>query len=189
MKSIAVAVLAAGAATRFGSAKQLADIDGKFMLQRVLDCCNSLTALDTYLVLGAMHEEIQPKLNIDSSKIIVNSNWHEGMGSSIAAAALKLQQAYESILFVAGDQPYISAQQLTEMIDRWRESPTTICAAQYGDTIGIPAIFPRNQYSELILLAGDSGAKKLLLDSGQHIQLIKIPQAAMDIDRPEDLSA
>lgn len=187
MKPIAAVILAAGAATRFGSAKQLADIGGKVMLQHIIDSCRQLKSVDLYLVLGANTEEIQTRIKIDKTKIINNSEWQEGIGSSIRAATLELQDSYEGILFLAGDQPFISTNQLDQLINSWRESPDRICAAKYLDTVGIPAIFPRSMYSQLILLEGDLGAKKLLLENHDNMQLIEMPEAAIDIDRPEDL--
>ncbi|MFT7437581.1 MAG: molybdenum cofactor cytidylyltransferase, partial [Polaribacter sp.] len=48
----AVLILAAGAASRFGSLKQLALIDGKPMLQHCIDTANSLFPDAVYTVLG-----------------------------------------------------------------------------------------------------------------------------------------
>jgi molybdenum cofactor cytidylyltransferase len=187
MNSLAAVILAAGAATRFGSAKQLADIEGKVMLQYLVDCCGSLNSVDLYLLLGANIEEIQSRIKIDKTNIINNTEWQEGIGSSIRLATLELQNNYDGILFLAGDQPFVSNGQLDQLINKWRESPEKICAAKYLDTVGIPAIFPRNTYAKLILLEGDVGAKKLLSQSAENIQLMEIPEAAVDIDRPEDL--
>lgn len=189
MKSIAAVILAAGAATRFGSAKQLVNIEEKIMLQHIIDSCSQLNSVDLYLVLGANTEEIQTRVKIDKTKIIDNAEWQEGIGSSIRLATSKLQDSYDGILFLAGDQPFISNGQLDQLINKWRESPDKICAAQYLDTVGIPAIFPRNTYSRLILLEGDVGAKKLLLENVENTQLLEIPEAAVDIDRPEDLDS
>lgn len=188
MNSIAAVILAAGAAVRFGSTKQLADIDGKIMLQRVLDNCQFLIDVDLYLVLGANKEDILPRLQLTQSQIILNSKWQEGMGSSIRTATTQLQNNYDGILFVAGDQPFVQGDQLARLVGKWHASPETICAAQYQGTVGIPAIFPRHLYSKLLLLEGDRGAKNLLRENSDNMQLVEIPEAAIDIDQPEDIN-
>ncbi|MBT5106994.1 MAG: nucleotidyltransferase family protein [Porticoccaceae bacterium] len=188
MNSVAVVILAAGAATRFGSAKQLAEIGGKSMLQRVLDNCSDRQEADLFLVLGANQEAIRTKIQIDEPQVICNPNWQEGIGSSIRTATAKLKNEYEGILFVAGDQPLVNSQKLGLLLDKWRESPELICAAKYQNTLGIPAIFPRNSYSKLSALSGDRGAKQVLLENKNDIQSVEIAEAATDIDRPEDLN-
>lgn len=187
MKPVAVVILAAGSASRFGSVKQLAKINEKSMLQCVIDTCQQLGSEDLYLLLGSSYEEIRLNIELDNSRIIFNRNWPSGMASSIRMAVERLQEDYEGILFLAGDQPMVRTDQLTLLIQQWRESPEKICAAQYKDTLGIPAIFPREYYSELLQLGGDQGAKKLLVENSENLKSIDIPEAAVDIDIPLDL--
>lgn len=188
MKPVAVVILAAGSASRFGSVKQLAKINEKSMLQSVVDNCQRLEGEDLYLVLGAYYEEIQQSIELDNSRIIFNGDWQEGMASSIRMAVENFQKDYEGIMFLAGDQPMVRSDQLMQLIQRWRQSPQKICAAQYKDSMGIPAIFPREYYSKLRQLEGDQGAKKLLVENTGNIQLVEMPEAAIDIDFPLDLA-
>ena len=188
MKSVAVVILAAGSASRFGGIKQLAKINDKSMLQTVVDNCQQLEGEDLYLVLGGYYEEIRQSIELDRSRIIFNANWQGGMGISIRMAVEELQKDYEGILFLAGDQPMVRSDQLMQLIQRWRQSPQKICAAQYKDTLGIPAIFPREYYSKLMLLEGDQGAKKLLAENTNNIEFVEIAEAAIDIDVPLDIA-
>ena len=181
-------ILAAGSASRFGGIKQLAKINDKSMLQTVVDNCQQLEGEDLYLVLGGYYEEIRQSIELDRSRIIFNANWQGGMGISIRMAVEELQKDYEGILFLAGDQPMVRSDQLMQLIQRWRQSPQKICAAQYKDTLGIPAIFPREYYSKLMLLEGDQGAKKLLAENTNNIEFVEIAEAAIDIDVPLDIA-
>lgn len=158
------------------------------MLQLVLDSCQKLDGADIHLVLGANHEDIQSKIQIQTSKIIFNDNWSEGIGSSIRSATRKLQDTYDGILFIAGDQPLVRTGHLLQLIEKWKSSRGSICAAQYQGSLGIPAIFPRQYFVELLQLEGDEGAKKLLLRNSDKTQLVELPEAAVDIDTPSDLA-
>ena len=188
MNKLALVVLAAGASRRFGSLKQLADIDGTPLLQRVIDNCRPLADCDLYLALGAEYKQILKHIAAEQSQLIINENWQEGIAATIRTAVAELEEDYSAILFVAGDQPMIKTQQLADMIAQWQNNRALICAAHYRETLGIPAIFPKEYFLELKQLQGDKGAKALLLK--QHsLQVVSIPEAALDIDYPEGIGA
>ena len=188
MSPLAVVILAAGEARRFGSAKQLAQVQGKPMLQHVLETCPRLDKAHLFVVLGAKGEEIQSQLKIDKHQIISNPEWQEGISSSVRAATKQLETKYQAILFVAGDQPLILEEQLKKLIIKWQESPDLMCAASYMDTVGVPAIFPQPFFAKLLELQGDRGAKKVLVENSHSVQLLEIPEAAIDIDHPSNIS-
>ena len=66
----AVLILAAGAASRFGSLKQLALIDGKPMLQHCIDTANSLFPDAVYTVLGNQSQQVID--GISGTHVIIN---------------------------------------------------------------------------------------------------------------------
>jgi molybdenum cofactor cytidylyltransferase len=51
----------------------------------------------------------------------------------------------------------------------------------------VPAIFPRTSFSAFSELRGDSGARAILARQADRCLRIPMPNAAIDIDRPEDL--
>jgi molybdenum cofactor cytidylyltransferase len=53
---------------------------------------------------------------------------------------------------------------------------------------GVPAIFPRSYFQQLQGLTEDSGAKTLLSNTELSVTEIAMPEAELDIDRPEDLN-
>ena len=65
--------------------------------------------------------------------------------------------------------------------------PSYIVAAQYNGVLGAPVIFPKQYFSQLSQLEGDKGAKKLLQQNIRQTISLSIPEAAFDIDTPEDL--
>ncbi len=186
MKSLALAVLAAGAATRFGAAKQLALIQNQPMLQRAIDqCCR--VGPDVFVALGAHQADIRDRLDLSSVEVIPVADWSEGISASIRAVITRLQGNYDAVLLLAGDQPLVGTDQLAAIVDRWRAAPQQICCAQYQDTLGIPAIFPRSFFPDLVGLRGDRGAKALLQDQAAKLQVVDLAEAAVDIDCPHDL--
>jgi molybdenum cofactor cytidylyltransferase len=53
--------------------------------------------------------------------------------------------------------------------------------------IGIPAVFPREAFPDLLALRGDKGARALLLEPPFPLVAMSFPGGEIDIDRPEDL--
>jgi len=186
MNPIAIVILAAGESRRFGGIKQLADLEGKPLLQKVIDQCSQVTGCDLFLVLGANSDIIQARLSLESVDVIINPNWQEGISSSIDSAVKRLQNEYSAILLIAGDQPRITAAELVSLIETWRSNPELICAARYSDTLGIPTIFPRRYYPDLLELQGDRGAKSLLIHQSNLLSH-PLESAKFDIDTPDDL--
>ena len=56
-------------------------------------------------------------------------------------------------------------------------------ASRYDDLRGVPAIFPRSAFPALATLRGDQGARALLRDESDPIDVIA-PQAPGDVDTP-----
>jgi len=185
--SLAIVILAAGGASRFGSAKQLAVHQNKTLLQHKIDTCCQLNQYPSYVVLGAAYQQIIAVTDFGNCQVIHNIHWHSGMSSSIKATITELGHHYDGILFLAADQLLISDKQLKHVIKAWQEQPSKLVAAKFDDEITIPAIFPNTYYEELLSLSGDKGGKKVLLAHPNNLLSIDLPQAKFDIDYPEDL--
>jgi len=185
--SLAVVILAAGGASRFGSVKQLAIHKSKTLLQQKIDTCCQLSHYDIYVVLGAAYQQILMATKFRTSQIIQNTNWLSGMSSSINISIDKLAHQYDAIMFLAADQILIDHKHLERLIKQWHDKPTNLIAAKFDNEITIPAIFPRSYYDELLMLRGDKGGKKILMAHQDNLVLVDIPQAKFDIDFQEDL--
>ena len=60
-------------------------------------------------------------------------------------------------------------------------------AASYAGIVGPPALFPRRCFAALGGLRGDEGARVLLQRELDTLVRVPLPNAAIDIDEPEDL--
>ena len=81
---IAGLVLAAGGARRFGSPKQLAELEGIPLLQHAVDAMLAVPALDRVVVmLGAAADEVGAAVRFASAEPIVCRGWEEGMAASL----------------------------------------------------------------------------------------------------------
>lgn len=182
-----VIVLAAGASSRFGSPKQLVRFDGQPILQRVISSAIELAGPAVTLVLGAHAAQIAAELPPSSASQVINRGWREGIASSIRCGVQRLPGACAGVLILLADQPLVSAAGLRRLAAVWRVRPQSIVASRYGSVIGVPAIFPRWAFADLLALRGDHGAKMLLRRFADHVTRIALAEAEVDIDYPEDL--
>ncbi len=180
-------VLAAGASTRFGSPKQLARVNGQPLLQRVLGLAAEQFGPAVILVLGAHAAEISATLPPGSASIVINRDWQEGLASSIRAGVQRLPGACDGALLLLADQPLVSTEGLRRLVMAWRRAPRQIVASMYNGIIGVPAVFPRWCFDDLRALRGDQGARVILRRHADHLVRLEHPEAALDIDTPEDL--
>jgi len=180
-------VLAAGASRRFGSPKQLVRVDGQSLLQRAIAHASGLLGSAVTVVLGAHAAEIAETLPPGNAGILINRNWQEGIASSIRTAVQRLPGACDGVMLMLADQPLVGSETLSRLITAWRRQPRQIVASRYGSVTGVPAIFPRWCFGDLAALRGDQGARIVLRRYADNVVRLAHPEAAVDIDYPEDL--
>jgi molybdenum cofactor cytidylyltransferase len=189
MSNLHVLVLAAGASSRLGQPKQLVNLGGRPVLHGVVSAATSLAGHAVTVVLGAHASELSRLFAHSPASVIVNRRWEEGIASSIRYGLASLSAATEAVLILLGDQVAVTADDLKRLASAWKEQDGVIAAATYQQHVGVPAIFPRMCFSELTELRGDQGARKILERNSFRITRVPMPNAAVDLDTPEDLAA
>jgi molybdenum cofactor cytidylyltransferase len=182
-----VVLLAAGAATRFGSAKQAALYHGQPLLQRMLERAHAVAGSAVSVVLGAHAEALLPLVSPNDTAVLINHNWQEGIASSIRLSIERLPLGCDGVLLLLADQVQVSTEDLAQLAAAWRQRPQFAVAAEYEGRIGAPAIFPRAAFPELLQLRGDRGAQSWLRANAERVLAVPMPSAAVDIDTPADL--
>ncbi|GAB4188590.1 MAG: nucleotidyltransferase family protein [Wenzhouxiangellaceae bacterium] len=180
------AVLAAGASRRLGQSKQLVKYRGETLLNRALRIAARLSGQPPLVILGCEAEKLDSTLT-QPALVVHNDDWEQGQGSSIHAAIKATPAQADALLLMTVDQWAIPELQWLSMLGMWRQEPQAPVAAAYAETLGIPAIFPRQRFADLAALRPQDGAKPLLLDWRDTI-MVSMPAAAMDLDTPADLA-
>ena len=186
---IGLIILAAGAATRMGRPKQLLSYEGRSLILHAVEVALASMSQPIIVVLGAYVEQIKPELMPKAVQVVENSQWQEGMSSSIRAGIsmlLKTNSKLDAVIISLADQPLVSPQIFNQLIQSYQETQKVIIASKYNETTGVPALFSNALFPELMQLEGDQGAKALIqkyIDTGL---ILLIPEAAIDIDTPDD---
>ena len=104
---IAGCVLAAGDSTRFGSPKQLAELDGRPLLEHTLAAMGQAGLDRVVVVLGAEADRIMDRVDLKGAEPVVCERWEEGQSASLASGLAAVADA-EAVVIALGDQPGIS---------------------------------------------------------------------------------
>lgn len=185
----AVVIIAAGESKRLGSPKQLLLLDKDTMLNRLIKMVQKAVDFPIYLVLGANAEKIKAQLPNVSLNIIENTEWQEGMGSSIrlgVQAVVSSANKHDGVLILVCDQPYLSESSIKDLIALQAIKNTAIAASFYANIAGTPALFHQSVFSDLLALKGDQGAKRIIQERDQELAKLQFEKGVLDIDTPED---
>ncbi|MBD2580449.1 nucleotidyltransferase family protein [Oscillatoria sp. FACHB-1406] len=189
--SIAIIILAAGASTRMGKAKQLLEYNGRSLIQHAVEVATASVCHPVIVVLGAYCDRIKPEIAA-SVKTIENPLWHQGMGTSIRMGIETLSRSYsqtEAAILMLCDQPFVSPHLIEQLIDVYRTTSAPIVASEYTQVIGVPALFDRSFFTQLTALSGDMGARKIIQKYIRQVARVSFPQGIIDIDTPHDYSS
>jgi molybdenum cofactor cytidylyltransferase len=195
---IAVVILAAGAATRFGAPKQLAEVNGRPMLVSALATAAALGG-PVYVVIGAHAEAVEslladlptPLLQQLTGRlhIVKNTAWAYGQASSLHVSVRSLGSEVEAAIWMPVDQPFLQTELLAQLAAAWRRGANLAAPAVQGEMRGAPALFDRTHWPELLEVAGDSGGRSILRRHADQVTLIAASGATLrDIDMPADLT-
>jgi xanthine dehydrogenase accessory factor len=188
-------ILAAGASTRMGRPKQLLTLEGKPLLQYVIDAASASKLDEVIVVLGANADEIRASVTLPNDgkvRVVVNDRHAKGLSESLRAGLAAAASRSTAVAILLGDQPRVS----TDLIDRMLAAhsvagkpATRPIFGGVGDarTPGHPVVLARTLWTALRELEGDDGARAVLTKSPELVSEIRILAAApADIDTPDD---
>jgi molybdenum cofactor cytidylyltransferase len=184
----AVVVLAAGAGTRYhGTRHKLSEkLGGDSVLVRTL---RNAIASEMSVVL-VVAEALVPEaagLVAPEDMVVIDSRtpagW--GMGDSIAAG-VSMHASATGWLVLPADMPLIKPSSLRAVAQALDQQP--IAFAQHRGRRGHPVGFGAELFSELVMLKGDEGARRLLARYPTAAVELDDPGVLFDIDTVDDLA-
>ena len=190
MHNTGAIILAAGGSSRLGEPKQFLHYQGKTLIQRAVDAaldCNPIV-----VVAGRDCERIREELSTHDVQVVHHPQWQQGIGSSIRAgvkALLDVAPNLDAFFITACDQPFVTSRVLAVLWENRARAQALAAATAYDGVKGIPALFTRPLFSDLLLLPDNCGAMQLLAKLGDSLITAHFPEGAIDIDTPADSMA
>ncbi len=187
---VAAVILAAGESRRYGAPKLLAALDGRPLLQHVLDAANASSCEDVIVVLGHAADRILAGVQLGRALAVMNCEYALGQSTSLRLG-LRDARASDAIVVLLGDQPRVTPALVDALIARQRETrATAVMCASHGRR-SPPTLLHRDLWPELETLSGDLGAREVLRgrDDVATLEVMGDLGSLEDVDRPADLDA
>ena len=185
---VAAVVLAAGGSTRMGTPKQLLMVRGRPMVRRVSETVCAIGLEQVVVVVGAHRDAVMEALDGLAVTVVVNDDWFCGLSSSLRAGIGALRPEIQAALFVLADQPALTPELLSTLVDRYSATGAPIVAPVHKGKRGNPVLFDRALFPELMAVEGDRGGRVLLLRHEQELEMVETndPAVLMDVDSWQD---
>ena len=181
-----IVVLAAGRGSRFGGPKHKLQqpFDGSTVLGATLRHAIE-TQLPVLVVTTAALAPLVAGLLATRDIVVLSAGEAaRGMGYSIAAGVAERSGAPGWIV-LPGDMPLVLPDTLLAVATALEQHP--VVYAQHRGRRGHPVAFAAELFSELILLDGDDGARRVVARYPSHGLEVKDPGVLLDVDTPSDL--
>ena len=162
-------VLGAGLSRRFGSVKQLFELDGEPLIRRAARIAAEVA--ETIVVIPCNAPTIHAAVSDLDVVVVENAEAEEGIASSIRAG---VAATAGDVLLLVCDQPGITPQHLRALAS----AGAPLAASGYDDgAFGVPAFFAADFRGELLSLRGDTGARGVLNAHRDQLAIITLAWA------------
>jgi molybdenum cofactor cytidylyltransferase len=181
-------ILAAGEARRFGSQKLLAPLNGRPLLQHVIDAANASCLEDIVLVVGADAEDLLAHVEVGRTRGIRNPHPALGLASSLQAGLRALDGRLHAALILLGDMPGVTANLIGDLVARGKETRATAVVSVWRGQRSPPVVLHKSLWPAAFALQGDVGMREVL---GTHADVLELTVteelgSLEDVDTPLD---
>ncbi|WP_072807422.1 nucleotidyltransferase family protein [Rhodococcoides yunnanense] len=148
-------LLAAGAGSRYGSPKVLAE--GGAWLDSAVAALVEGGCDRVVVVLGAADVPVP-----DGAVSVHASDWRDGMSASLKAGLVAAAGAVYAVVHVV-DTPDVGGRVVRAVLSAARASPSHLARATFSGAPGHPVVFGAEHWDEVVATAsGDAGAREFL---------------------------
>jgi CTP:molybdopterin cytidylyltransferase MocA len=185
-------VLAAGAGRRFGGGKLLANLEGRPILQHVLDALAEAGIEDPVVVVGADTAAMDRGITWRGARRVSNPEPERGLSSSLQlgwAAATSARPRPGTVLVVLADQPRLDPGVIRTLLEQPLDPARPVVVARHADGARNPVRLEPEAEGLVSAAIGDRGLGPLLDARPELVRTVKVPGTNPDVDRPADLVA
>lgn len=180
---VGAVILAAGESQRMGEPKLLLRIEGKRMIEWVVDSFKGVVD-ELVVVLGYNPESLIPTLEKLETRWVVNENYREGMASSFKKGLEQLKNC-DAVFLALGDQPFVNRYFLMKAVDA-REEGAKIVSPVYKGKKGHPVLFDQSLFDEIFSLQEHGMIRDVIHRHEDKHHLVEAGEwAVTDLDTPE----
>lgn len=181
-------VLAGGTSSRLGQPKQLLVLEGRPILQHVLEAAAEAGLGEVVVVLGHRAGDVAAALDLPpGARTVVNPDYATGQASSMRRGLAAVSDEARAALILLGDQPSMPAAGIRAVVDAYREGAGPVVQGSYAGLPGHPVLFDRSVWPALLAVDGDRGARDVIKAHPDWVVRVELGgEVPPDLDTMED---
>ena len=188
---VAAVVLAAGAASRFGSPKALARLNGRPILEHVLDAVREAGIGEVIVVLGHYADEVEEGIDWLDEQLVRNPDPRH-LSSSLQVgidAVAALDPPVRAAVIVLGDQPRTRPEVIRALLAAAKSGDRPVVIPRYAEGGGAnPVVLMADAFELVDDATGDRGLGPVLASDPDLVIEVPVTGSNPDIDTPDDLA-
>ena len=178
-------IMAAGNASRFGSNKLAAKVDGKMLIEHALETVPREEFARVTVV--TQYDEVLVLARRFGFTVLVNPFPEWGASHTVRLGTEAMADC-DAILYQVADQPLLQAGTVRRIVDAWQEHPNCITAAAHNGKRGNPCLFPSRFFPELCALEADRGGSSVIRRHEDALLLVEAEERELfDCDTKQAL--
>ena len=187
--AVSAVVLAAGAASRFGGVKLLAELGGRPVLQHVLDALDAQGFAEVVVVLGDDGDAIERAIDWRGERRVRNPDPGRGLSSSLSIGLESISPTATAALIALGDQPGLRADTVLALLEQPDDPTRPVVVPRYDDDAARnPVRLGRAALGLAAEATGDRGLGPVLEAHRELVQEVPVAGSNPDVDTPADLA-
>lgn len=186
---VSAVCLAAGAGSRFGGDKLLAEFRGRPLIEATLANLAGAPVEDLIVVIGPGAGALRRICESHGARVVENGERHLGQSTSVLTGLRAVRPGARAAVVLLADQPLVGADAVGRLVGAFGEG-ARIAVATYGGRRRNPVLFAREAWPLLEdELAGDEGARGMLRRHPELVVEVACDGVAdpSDVDTREDL--
>lgn len=186
--AIAALILAAGASTRMGWNKVLAEIDGESLLRRAARRALAAGLDPVLVVLGHEAGRVRRELQGLACRAVQNPEHARGMNTSLSAGVGALPPEASAAVVLLADMPLVDEAAIRAVVERHAVTGAPLVSARYGEVAAPPTLYARSLFPELTGGAGEGRGREVVRRHRAEAAWVDFAPALLaDVDVPDDL--
>ncbi len=183
---IGAVVLAAGKSKRMGQNKLLLPLNGKTLIETILDALKKAKVDDCVLVLGHNPQQVLQAIKLKPQvKVAINADYDQGMVTSFQTG-LKQLQKFDATFMVLGDQPIFDSSVLEKLVQILEKNHQALIVSPiHQGKKGHPLLFRNELFNELLSLKSSQTIREVVHNHVDRLFTIEAPAWTItDLDTP-----
>ena len=186
---VAGVVLAAGLSSRMGTNKLLLEIGGQTVLRRAVSTAIGAGLDPVLVVVGNERGRAEAELAGLRCTQVFNGDYATGINTSLRTGITAVPGDAAGAVVMLADMPFVTAEMVRELVDRWRKSQAPLAVSIYGEVLAPPMLYGASLFAELRALEGEGCGKRVVKrHRAEALELSWPARALTDLDVPDDVA-